>query len=481
MIEFKKFPEIVFRGKKLVWDSRQPTSSMPERVYLNPSQTSEVRSALAARVGLAGERIDSESSLRQLGKDVAEALGYPSRQLKVIGVTGTNGKTSCTHILSYVLAAQGRRVLQVGTLGVQVWEKDPQSSGARIVLSRDTGFTTPEAPSLHDLFRQAVDSKITHVVMEVSSHALTLNRVSGVEFDVGVFTNLSQDHLDFHKTMEDYGAAKKLLFERELAESTKRLKLAVLGVPDASSEKFLVQGLKIPASVTARELRAGTSFEVRSSSLAGLDLKFGSEGFFKSRLIGAHNAWNLGLSFEALHLLEGMSLSDFESSLANYPGIPGRLERVGSHCFVDYAHTPDALEKTLETLRSVLHDDEKLVVVFGCGGDRDSLKRPLMGGIAARLADVVWITNDNPRTENPESILKAIQEGASPADRSKIRVCADRSEAIRGAIAQAKPSDVIAVCGKGHEDYQIIGTKKFPFSDQDCIRKCLQLSSGSPG
>ncbi|MEO5667314.1 MAG: UDP-N-acetylmuramoyl-L-alanyl-D-glutamate--2,6-diaminopimelate ligase [Bdellovibrionota bacterium] len=478
MIQFNKFPDIVLRGKKVIWDSRQSQSGAPERVYISTEASQDLRAKFVARNNVA-EKIE-EPQLLSLGKDVSEALGFPSRKLKIVGVTGTNGKTSSTHIMSYVLASQGHRVLQIGTLGIQIWEQDPSVSGsARIVFSAETGFTTPEAPSLHDLFQQAVDAAVSHVVMEVSSHALQIGRVSGIEFDVGLFTNLSQDHLDFHKTMEAYASAKRLFFERELAESSKKRKFAIIGVPDETSEKIFLAPLKTVVGIERHELRRGKTFEVVSSSLEGLKVSVGAEGSFRSHLIGIHNAWNLSLCFCALHLLEGVTTSEFESILEKYPGIPGRFERVGDYCFVDYAHTPDALEKVLSTLRSEIRRDEKLVVVFGCGGDRDRTKRPQMGRIAGRIADTVIITSDNPRTEDPQSIIDQIFEGVDAGDRHKVRVCWDRAEAIRRAVKESGPEDVIAVCGKGHEDYQIIGTTKFPFSDQDCIRKCLQASADS--
>ena len=441
------------------------------------SAPEEIQTKLRARGRTSSEVVESVSGLA-LGREVSEALGFPSRSLSIIGVTGTNGKTSCTHIMSYALAARGRRVLQIGTLGVQIWEADAGGASARVVFSAETGFTTPEAPSLHDLFRQAVDAGVTHVVMEVSSHALEIGRVGGVEFDVGVFTNLSQDHLDFHGSMENYGAAKRRLFERELAESTKARRIAVVAVPDEMSDRLFASQLSPVPGLLRRDLRRGRDFEVRTSNLQGLEVEFSGAGVFRSRLIGEHNAWNLSLSFAALNLLEGVSLQDFDNKLERYPGIPGRFERIGARCFVDYAHTPDALEKTLGTLRAAIQGQEKLVVVFGCGGDRDRGKRALMGRIAGRLADVVWITDDNPRTEDAASIREQIVAGVEPRDRFKIRMHGDRAEAIARAMDEAAASDVIAVCGKGHEDYQIIGTKKFPFSDQECIRLKLAMSSG---
>jgi UDP-N-acetylmuramoyl-L-alanyl-D-glutamate--2,6-diaminopimelate ligase len=479
MIRFNKFPELQFRGRRMIWDSRQSEGRGPEIVYVSSSADSDITARLRARAGLV-EQV-SDDVTERLGRDASEAAGFPSRKLCVVGVTGTNGKTSGTHIMSYALAALGKRVMQIGTLGVQIWEKKPDQIGAHVVFSEETGFTTPEAPSLHDLFRQALEAGVTHVVMEVSSHALVLGRVSGVEFDGGVFTNLSQDHLDFHGTMEAYGAAKRLLFSRELLLSSKKLKAAVIGLPDQMSEKLFAKGLGEVAGITRRDLRIGEFFTVNASSLTGLELSLKDRGKLQTSLIGVHNAWNLVLSFAMLESLEGISLAEFSRVMAGYPGIPGRFERVGTHCFVDYAHTPDALEKVLSTLKATLRDENKLVVVFGCGGDRDRGKRPQMGQIAGHWADRVWATNDNPRTEDPQSILDQIVAGVDPKDRSKLRVCADRAEAIRRALEESQPTDVLVVCGKGHESYQIIGTEKFRFSDQDCIRTCLKASSDSRG
>jgi UDP-N-acetylmuramoyl-L-alanyl-D-glutamate--2,6-diaminopimelate ligase len=468
MLEFRKFPDIRLEGKKLVWDSRQPESEAAEFVYTSEHVSADVTRRLLAR----SRRDGAPRAQRALGKDASRALGFPSRKLKIVGVTGTNGKTSSTHIMSYILAGLGHRVLQIGTLGLQVWEKSGE--GAEIVFSAETGFTTPEAASLHDLFAQALAQGITHVVMEVSSHALALDRVSGVEFDAAVFTNLSQDHLDFHKTMEGYGAAKRLLFERELVESSKPRKCGVLGVPDEVSYANVVRGLEPGHGISFVEQRLGRDFSLASSRLEGIEVALASGTSFSSRLIGAHNAWNLTLSFRTLEFLETLAIEDFGRLLASYPGIPGRLERVGSHCFVDYAHTPDALEKSLSTLKAALGPGQKLVAVFGCGGDRDKTKRPLMGAIGARIADAVWITNDNPRTEDAQGILDMIVAGIDAKDKAKTRVIADRAEAIRAAVKDSAADDVVAVCGKGHEDYQIIGTKKIHFSDQECLRAALE-------
>jgi UDP-N-acetylmuramoyl-L-alanyl-D-glutamate--2,6-diaminopimelate ligase len=479
MIRFNKFPELQLRGRRLIWDSRQSEAASAEIVYLNSSASPDIESKLRARAGASEFVCDDVVS--RLGRDASEAAGFPSRRLCVIGVTGTNGKTSGTHIMSYALSALGKRVLQIGTLGIQVWEKKPDLGGAHIVFSEETGFTTPEAPSLHDLFRQALEAGVTHVVMEVSSHALSLGRVSGVEFDGGIFTNLSQDHLDFHGTMESYGAAKRLLFSRELVASSKSKKAAILGLPDDLSWKLFAAGLGDLPGINRQDVRMGEYFSVEKSSLLGLQVSVRGQGKLQSSLIGSHNAWNLALSFAMLQALEGVSLSEFSRVMLSYPGIPGRFERIGSHCFVDYAHTPDALEKVLSTLRATVQGEEKVVVVFGCGGDRDRGKRPQMGRIAGHLADVVWVTSDNPRTEDPQSILDQIVAGVDDKDRVKLRISVDRSEAIRRALDESRSIDVVIVCGKGHENYQIIGTEKFPFSDQDCIRTYLKASSDSRG
>ncbi len=479
MIRFNKFPELQLRGRRLVWDTRQSEGADAEIVYLNSSASLDVSTKLRGR--LAAAEVVADDVVTRLGRDSSEAAGFPSRRLCVIGVTGTNGKTSGTHIMAYALAALGKRVMQIGTLGVQVWEKRPDHVGAHIVFSEETGFTTPQAPSLHDLFRQALEAGVTHVVMEVSSHALILGRVSGVEFDGGIFTNLSQDHLDFHGTMEAYGAAKRLLFSRELLISSKKRKVAVIGLPDQMSESFFANGIGELPGVTRRDLRIGEFFSVDAASLSGLELSLGGHGKLQTTLIGVHNAWNLALSFAMLESLEGIALADFSRVMASYPGIPGRFERIGTHCFVDYAHTPDALEKVLSTLRTTLRGDEKIVVVFGCGGDRDRGKRRQMGQIAGQWADVVWVTSDNPRTEDPQSILDQIVVGVEAKDRLKLRICVDRAEAIRRALEESRPIDVLIVCGKGHESYQIIGTEKFPFSDQDCIKTYLKSSLDARG
>jgi UDP-N-acetylmuramoyl-L-alanyl-D-glutamate--2,6-diaminopimelate ligase len=478
MINFRKFPDIELEGKRLIWDSRQSEGDLPERVYLNPLLSEDLRNALLRRPRVA--ELVEDAPMRQLAVDASRALGVPSSRLKVIGVTGTNGKTSTTHLMAYVLASVGHRVLQIGTLGIDLWEADP-GGPPRVVAHEESGFTTPEAPSLHDIMRQAAEAGVTHVVMEVSSHALSLDRVAGVEFDLAVFTNLSQDHLDFHASMEDYATAKRLLFERELVRSSKPLKWAVVAVPDSTSKRLFGDVLQLPESLNLEKVLQGSGFVIESEKLDGVQIQIKGESRLQSRLIGEHNAWNIAVCFRSLQLLESFSVEDFNRALKTYAGAVGRLERVGERCFVDYAHSPDALEKVLQTLHASKSTTQKLVVVFGCGGDRDKSKRPLMGEIASRYADSIWLTNDNPRGEDPSCILDDILSGIPENDRAKVTVCADRAEAIGRAIQSSTSHDIVAVCGKGHESYQIIGNQKLKFSDQDCIRKSLEASVGSAG
>lgn len=359
---------------------------------------------------------------------------YPAEELDLIGVTGTNGKTTVVVLCEQLLAAAGRRALAIGTL-----------TGAR---------TTPESTDLQRILRRAVDEGVDSVVMEVSSHALDLGRVDGLHFDVAVFTNLGVDHLDFHGTQEQYFAAKARLFEPD------RFTTAVLNVAD-------VHG-RLLADVVGG---AAVEVDLRDTP----DVTVGPDGVealwrgrrLRSRLLGEHNLVDLLLAAEAV-VARGVDPDVVVEAAPHLAGAPGRMQRVDAGqpftVLVDYAHTPDALEEALKATRVLAErGGARSLVVFGCGGDRDRSKRPRMGEVACRLADVVVITSDNPRSEDPSAIIDAVRagcEGGAP------HVEIDRSRAIAWAIGQAKPGDVVLVAGKGHETTQVIGDDVAPFDDR---------------
>jgi len=379
--------------------------------------------------------------------------GYPSRSLKVIGVTGTNGKTTSTYIIDKILADQGFRMGLMGTVQMKIGSE-----------TFSTENTTQEALELQRNLKRMREVETDYCVMEVSSHALDLGRVKGTRFRTALFTNLTQDHLDYHKTMEQYMAAKGLFFSRlgnEFQGNPDDRSYAVLNADDPASAYFaklttaevITYGIGKDADVRASGIRVtakGTSFELISfAGSVHVDLK----------LIGKFNVYN-ALGAVAVALLEGVSLENVRKSLEDMQPVEGRMETVDEGqeflVLVDYAHTPDGLENALAAVKDVA--EGRVITVFGCGGDRDRGKRPKMGRIAARYSDYVFVTSDNPRTEEPEDILKDIEPGVLDAGYTSDRyvMIADRRTAIQKAIEMASPKDVVLIAGKGHETYQLI-------------------------
>ena len=391
--------------------------------------------------------------------------GQPSRRLKVVGITGTNGKTTTAYLLRAMLSREGVATGLVGTLGALLGDDE------HVELSN----TTPDALELQRLLAQMVDRGLSAVVMEVSSHSLVQHRVRGVDFDVGVFTNLSQDHLDYHGTMEAYGDAKALLFEGLAPEA-----VAVLNADDPfcsglarrTRASVVRYGFSDPVHVrgdVSRSDSEGSAFRLVAGA-RGLSLPC------ETRLVGRHNVAN-ALAAGAAALSLGVSPTAVATGLASLPAVPGRLQPVECgqdfRVLVDYAHTPDALEKVLSQLRPLTRG--RLAVVFGCGGDRDRGKRPLMGAVAARLADDVYVTSDNPRSEDPQAILEDIlrgMRGDGPPGQRRL-AHADRREAIRQACLAAQGGDIVLVAGKGHETTQTLGDEVLPFDDCAVTREVL--------
>jgi UDP-N-acetylmuramoyl-L-alanyl-D-glutamate--2,6-diaminopimelate ligase len=391
-------------------------------------------------------------------------FGSPSRQLDVIGVTGTNGKTTCAWLLAQALTACDLPAAYLGTLGA--------AFEGMLVAGE---MTTPDAVTVQRQLAGFAGRGASKAAMEVSSHGLALGRVNAVHFDAAVFTNLTRDHLDFHGDMESYGAAKASLFERQ------DVRLRVFNVDDAFGAQLAARpafsgciacsrgaaALKHARYVQARDIRfeaTGTQFTLESS--------FGASSI-GSGLLGEFNVDNV-LAVLAVLLGSGIRLPDAAEAVRRLRAPSGRLEVFAQSgaplVVVDYAHTPDALEKALQVLRR--HCEGQLIAVFGCGGDRDRGKRPLMGGIAARLADAVILTDDNPRTESGDAIIADIMSGITDAA-AAVRVVRDRQEAILEAIGHAHKGDVVLVAGKGHESVQIVGNEQRPFSDQAVVRAAL--------
>jgi UDP-N-acetylmuramoyl-L-alanyl-D-glutamate--2,6-diaminopimelate ligase len=463
---YERFPRLERQGRVLIWDSRQAPSGGPEDVFLiseDPLVLAQLRARSGARtIGATGGGADVEhlNPARLLGEWAHEAAGRPSEKMKLVAFTGTNGKSTSVEILRALLCGVGMPVLQVGTLGVSLWR--PGARAPEIFL--DTGFTTPEAPAFHALLASALAAGVRACVFECSSHALQLERVAGLDVDVGVFTNLTQDHLDFHGSMEAYGEAKALLFTQLIPAGTAtKVRAAVINTGDAFGAKLFA---RLPIGIQARSFDAGSNLRIRSNTLNGLVIEL-EDYEYRAHLVGDFNAENLAGALLAAECLAGEGArAEFQAALDVFAGTRGRLERVGdSRIFVDYAHTPDALERTLKTLASLKESSARLFAVFGCGGNRDPGKRPIMGELAARLADQLVITSDNPRDEDPEAIIAAIRAGVRKIDAGKVSQEPDRRIAIRKAVAQMSANDVLAICGKGHETYQIVRGVKHPFDD----------------
>jgi len=393
----------------------------------------------------------------------------PSQKLKLIGVTGTNGKTTTTHLLETILAAQNYTTGLLGTVKYKI--------GAETM---PVTATTPEAPDLQKMLRIMVDRGVSHAVMEVSSHALELNRVSGCDFDTAVLTNVTGDHLDFHQTNERYLSAKGKLFSQLGGSFVKGAarRFAVLNRDDANYEYFLRQstvqslsyGIRGDAQVRAEDIEvAGEGVKYRLVSPWG-------KGYFALRLTGYFNIYN-ALAATSVALLEGVSLSAIKEALESVRGIPGRFERVDVGqdflVIVDYAHTPDGLENILQTARGFARG--KIITIFGCGGERDRSKRPTMGRIAGQYSDYCILTSDNPRGEDPWQIIGEIEVGlqGEKAPGSGYTVQPDRYEAIKLGIELARSGDTVIIAGKGHENYQVFADHTIPFSDREVAAELI--------
>jgi UDP-N-acetylmuramoyl-L-alanyl-D-glutamate--2,6-diaminopimelate ligase len=404
---------------------------------------------------------------------------FPARKLQLVGVTGTNGKTTTCYLTRSVLREMGQEPGFIGT--IEYFDGSEK---------RVAGNTTPESLDMVQLLFRMVNNKVQVCVSEVSSHALELDRVFDLDFRVAVFTNLTQDHLDFHRTMENYRRAKMKLFQAltpgafAVANFDDR---TGAGIPALTRAKVIGFGTRPePEVILEREHNVIDYIwgEVKQVTGDGLNCKIHLKSQEKSpiqvhlKLAGRHNLLNLLAVFGIGRAL-GWDLEVINRGVAKLESVPGRLERIkndrGFQVYVDYAHTPDALQRVLETVREWTRG--RVIVVFGCGGDRDRGKRPLMGKVAAQLADMVVVTSDNPRSEEPEKIIEEILEGIEARrlkDKSGCIVEVDRREAIRQALTLAQPGDTVIIAGKGHEDYQIIGTERHHFDDREVTREILK-------
>lgn len=414
--------------------------------------------------------LKSENTYKALAILASKFYGKPGEKLQMIGVTGTNGKTTVTHLIERILALCGKKVGLLGTLGFKSSDEDTYDN---------THHTTPMAVDLQARLAKLAEEGFDSVVMEVSSHALAQERVYGCDFDVAVFTNLTQDHLDFHKTMAEYWKAKAKLFI-DLKPRPDKPKHAVINLDDPSGIKFIevcptnVQVVTYGMTSADAKVRAeqvhytihGASFQC-VTPMGNIDIRLKIAGQF-----GVYNA----LAAIATGVAFQIPLETIRQALESVTGIRGRFEVVAQNpaVIVDYAHTPDGLKNILEATRLITPQGARLIVVFGCGGDRDASKRPKMGAIAEKLADMLVITSDNPRTEDPQQIITDILSGIERFQSERMVVDPDRKSAIHRAIDLAQPQDIVVVAGKGHEDYQILADKTIHFDDREVVQDYIR-------
>ena len=397
--------------------------------------------------------------------------GFPSKTLNLIGVTGTNGKTTVTHLLQKIYEEDNQKCALIGTLGHKLSSSDTY---------HDAAHTTPQAPELQKVLHKLLTEKINNVAMEVSSHALEQNRVGECDYKGAILTNLTQDHLDYHITMENYFKAKALLFSR-----LKPGNWAVINLDDAYAEKFISvipDGVKCYTYSTknpkADFLAKDINFDITGASFVCVNR--GSEYEIKLHSNGIFSVYN-ALAALAGASAGGIDLSVAKSALEKTPGVAGRFETVIREplVIVDYAHTPDGLENVLKAARTITPKESNLICLFGCGGDRDATKRPKMGNIAGKLADKVVVTSDNPRSENPDLIISDIMAGFEKMDADRIFVEPDRQLAIKFIAKIADKKDVVIIAGKGHEDYQILKDRTIHFNDKEEVLKAFSaVTSG---
>lgn len=426
------------------------------------------------------------NSRQALAKISSNFYENPSSRVSLIGITGTNGKTTTTYLLESIFKKAGCKTGVIGTINYRF--------GHKVIPAPNT---TPESLDLQRILWEMVREGTTHVIMEVSSHGLDLDRVFGCQFDGVVFTNFSSEHLDYHKTLKQYFESKKKLFSDLLVKSPKEKRFAVTNQDDSKGEE-IIEGIGLPTFRYGLSPSSDISADQVISTFEGLSCRIKTKkGEFSihSRLIGGFNLYNI-LAAVATGIAMGLPFETLKEGVEGLEGVSGRFEKIenrkGIHVIVDYAHTHDALERVLLGLKGILKGspqrDGKMITVFGCGGDRDRTKRPLMGEVAGKYSDLILLTSDNPRTEDPLTIIDEVETGLKVLSLKRwdenglkewrsikgyLKV-PDRREAIRMAIQLAKPMDTVLIAGKGHEDYQLIGKKKYPFDDRAEAKKALE-------
>lgn len=406
--------------------------------------------------------IEVKDTRKALAKLAAKFYDSPSSKIKVIGITGTNGKTTVSYLIEALLKEAGFAPAVIGTVNYRFKN--------RLIPSKNT---TPGPLELQSLLADMAKEKVDYAIMEVSSHALSQNRTEGIYFHSAIFTNLTGDHLDYHKTWENYFQAKAKLFKNIGPHS-----FAVINNDDEYAKRFkqLIQGGKIityaidnAADITAQDMK----FNISHTEFVAIALK--RKINVKTGLIGRHNVYNI-LASLSWGIQEGLDSATIKSGLDKFPLVPGRLQKINCHkgfsVFIDYAHTQDALKNAIMALRQI--SSRRIIVVFGCGGERDKTKRPKMGKVASEFADYVIITDDNPRSEDPQKIRGDIKRGIR---KNNYCIIPERKEAIRKSLSLAKTGDIVLIAGKGHENYQILKNETIYFDDREAVRECLGLTN----
>ncbi|MEQ8909083.1 MAG: UDP-N-acetylmuramoyl-L-alanyl-D-glutamate--2,6-diaminopimelate ligase [Vicingaceae bacterium] len=426
--------QVIASGAKAIVCESMPEQTLDSVVYVKVRDSSEA-----------------------LAHAAANFYNHPSKKMKVVGITGTNGKTTCVTLLFNLFRKLGYKVGLVSTVVNKIGDKEVPAT-----------HTTPDALQLNELFAQMVIEGCTHCFMEVSSHALAQHRVTAVSFAGGVFTNITHEHLDFHKTFKEYIKAKQMLFSMLPKGSF------ALSNKDDKNGPFMLQETVASKNYYALKTQADFKAKVLESNFTGLNLQLDGKEFW-SPLIGYFNAYNL-LAIYSTAVLLGESKVEVLTVLSSLQAVAGRFQYINLHQIagiVDYAHSPDALENVLKTIKGIRGGNEQVITVVGCGGDRDTSKRPIMAKIACQLSDRVILTSDNPRTEDPQTIIEDMKTGVEVPDRRKTLAIVQRREAIRTASSLAQAGDIILVAGKGHETYQEINGERNHFDDLEELTQAL--------
>jgi UDP-N-acetylmuramoyl-L-alanyl-D-glutamate--2,6-diaminopimelate ligase len=408
-----------------------------------------------------------EDIFRFMSLFCAEFYNYPDRELSIIGVTGTNGKTTVTYMIESIFANSNIECGVIGTINYRYKDK--------II---DANNTTPQSSDIYRIMREMADNNVKYLVMEVSSHALSLGRVSGIDFDTAVFTNLSHDHLDFHKDLDNYFKAKSVLFKKLGTYTKRNEKYAIINADDKYGKKLSETKINGEIKLYSALEKASADFKAENIEITSKGSKFNL--FFNNekaniaiKHIGLHNVYNALAAFAAA-VCSGIPFKKAAEGLSSAKQVPGRLEKIdtkglGFEIVVDYAHTGGALKEVLQTLKKI--KPRRIITVFGCGGGRDRTKRPSMGKTAVEMSDFVFLTSDNPRTEEPYQIILDIETGIKKIGKRNYKIVLDREAAIKEAVMTADKDNIVLIAGKGHETYQIIGTERFHFNDIEIAQK----------